>query len=937
MKRHSGFGFLFLVWSAVAFCGTVSRIEYVEDFALSAGVSPAGRELGGDGPAWRVDGRVSGTGRGSVGAASGGAAWVPLEAGAASIRLRAMMDPSGSDWVAAAIGGGWGNAFYDTAQLWVLMRPSADYQIRADGGRLVLQTGKVPAFRRSGGNLVELRYDRADRVLAVTLNGETVYANALPASGGFRPALDSAGFKFNGPMRPSGSPEVSAVSVELAGEFPPRATLRLDDELGVYAPGVAPFAHVGARGLPGEGATLSLRAVDFSGRVVWSLDDAQTVGRGGVTATHRVEIGRRLGYFELSCVVRDAGGAVLAEASRPFVVIPEPPAEARTVANPFGAMVYPHIAYSAREKEIDARYMSRIGLRYVRTHRLNWLHIQPSPEDPFNWGDADREVDIYRRHGLRIIATTGWPVPRWASSARDLDLPESKGNFAPAPDAMEDARRFHRELAARYRDDIDFYEIGNEVDAHFWLGSAEHYREHDIPGILRDYRDYFAALSGAIRDSAPDARVAPGVTGAKEGHSYRPWLTSQMELGLGKLMTAYGPHYRADIGYANEVMARHGVKVPVIFTEIGGFSRNPGGSDPFGAEMRRVIRDDYHQMATQLTHPNVRALCKFILREQPTYGGEGVIHAGLLGVDFSLRPSYVAYATLVRSLAGARFVGRINLSRSATAGWGEGFAFERDGKRINLVFLHAMTPAAVRLRSTAGELVVVDVMGEVTRLPVADGVAELSISPDLPLIVVGPVEGEPGPVEIPDDTLVKEVAVTLNNPGFEQDAPDGVPGWGLMVDEQGAGGGRSERFAVAKDRRVFRGGAQSVRMDAPRPTRWYGITQALPPDQIPRPGPGEYLVFKVSAYAKGEAIHGKGLGYTLALRRSSGERLVFLGSPYFGFGGTYDWKELAGENRLDTWPEGAERVTLDLLLGLSTGTLWLDDVSVTVQLWRRGG
>ncbi|MFH1496541.1 MAG: hypothetical protein ABII82_01830, partial [Verrucomicrobiota bacterium] len=783
----------------------------------------------------------------------------------------------------------------------------------------------------------ELRYDRESGVLVVALNGETVFDEALHGDDGFRPALDSVGFKFNGPLLPSGSPEVSEFSVALTGDFPARATLRLDDELGVYAPGVVPVARVGAKGLPGERATLSLSAVDFSGRVVWSLDDAQTVGRGGVTATHRVELGPRHGYFKLRCVVKDASGAVLAEASRPFAVIPEPSAVVRTEANPFGAMVYPHIAYPAREKEIDARYMSRIGLRYVRTHRLNWLHVQSGPDAPFNWTDADREVDIYRRHGLRIIATTGWPVPAWASSARDLALPESKGNFAPAPEAMEDARRFHRELAARYRDDIDYYEIGNEVDAHFWLGSAGHYREHDIPGVLGDYRDYFAALSGAILDSAPRARIAPGVTGALEGHSYRPWLTTQMEQGLGKLMTAYGPHYRADIGYANEVMARHGVRVPVILTEIGGFSRNPGGSDPFGAEMRRIIRDDYHQMATQLTHDNVRALCKFILREQPTYGGEGVIHAGMLAEDFSLRPSYVAYATLVRSLAGAKFVGRINLTRSASAGWGEGFAFERDGKRINLLFLHAATPGALRLRSPAGELVVMDVMGEATRLPVADGAAELSMPSDLPLIVVGPVEGEPGPAEIPGDTLVKEIEVALKNPDFEQNASDGVPGWGIMVDEQGARGGRSDRFAVAIDRQVFHGGAQSVRMDAPRPTRWYGITQTLPPDQIPRPGPGEYLVFKISAHAKGEAIHGKGLGYTLALRRPSGERLVFLGSPYFGFGGTYDWKELAGENRLDTWPEGAERVTLDLLLGLSTGTLWLDDVSVTVQLWRRGG
>lgn len=119
------------------------------------------------------------------------------------------------------------------------------------------------------------------------------------------------------------------------------------------------------------------------------------------------------------------------------------------------------------------------------------------------------------------------------------------------------------------------------------------------------------------------------------------------------------------------------------------------------------------------------------------------------------------------------------------------------------------------------------------------------------------------------------------------------------------------------------------------PTGWYGITQNLPLDQIPRPGPGEYLRFKVSIFAKGEKVYGKGLGYTLAFRRADFSRFYFTGSPYFGFGGTYEWKELRGENDVKIWQEETRHLSLDLIMGLSTGTLWVDDVSVTVQLWRK--
>jgi hypothetical protein len=938
------FGLLVLLGIVIPSSGfSTTTLDYTDDFALvpgqKAGAPLSDRGKAGEFPQWRVDGSVVFTGAGVAGSERGGAAWFPLEKGVQTLRLNAVLNPHGADWVALAVGGHWGNSFYDTAQLWVLMRPSADYQIRANGGKLVLKTGKVPDFNRQGGNAVELAYDSKSGELTVMLNGQAVLDHHTLTGDQFVPVLDSAGFKFNGPFIADAHPSVGAFSLQVAGEFVPTLTLSFDEDLGVYAPRITPRPRLVGRGLGDNPAGLHLQLLDFDGKTVWTGEKQLVLLRGGFVSEPHLPVLTEQGYFLLRAEATDVAGHVLARVERSFAVIPEPPSVARTDANVFGAMVFPHIAYSACEKEIDARYMQRLGLRYVRSHRLNWLHIQPAAGAPFNWADADREVGIYRQYGLRIIATTGWPVPAWASSARGVNLPDSKGNFAPAPDAIPDARRFYRELATRFGDQIAFYEIGNEVDAHFWLGSAEHYLEQDIPGILQDYRDYFSSIAEAIRSVKPDALVAPGVTGALEGHTYRPWLTTQMEIGLGKCMTAYGPHYRADIGYANEVMARYGVHVPVIFTEIGGFSRNPGGADPFGTEIRRMISEDAEEMVTQLTHDNVRALCKFILREQPTYGGEGVIHAGLLGADFSLRPSYVAYATLVRSLASARYVEQLNLVHSADTGWGQGFAFEREGQRVNVIFLHGTAPTTVRLYSTEPELLVMDVMGNGTRLPVIGGVAKFSMAPDLPRFVIGRVTGEPGEIAIPRDTLLTENVLKLRNPGFEEEPTGaGINGWGIMTDDQGQRDAASaNRFVVSLDHTMHRNGAQSVHMEATSPTKWDGVTQSLPSAQIPRPGPGEYLVFKVSVFARGEAIHGKGLGYTLSFRRPGGERLVFLGSSYFGFGGTYDWKELAGENRLDVWPDGADRVTLDLLLGLSTGHLWIDDVSVTVQLWKKAG
>jgi hypothetical protein len=124
-------------------------------------------------------------------------------------------------------------------------------------------------------------------------------------------------------------------------------------------------------------------------------------------------------------------------------------------------------------------------------------------------------------------------------------------------------------------------------------------------------------------------------------------------------------------------------------------------------------------------------------------------------------------------------------------------------------------------------------------------------------------------------------------------------------------------------------------MDATQPTLWYGISQKLPMDQMPRPGPGEYLKVKFSCYAKGRELHGKGLGYTLVYRGAGGAQLQFAGSPYFGFGGTYDWKQLVHEHRIDSFPEGTQRIDVDIQLGKTAGTVWVDDVEYVVQLWRK--
>ena len=70
-------------------------------------------------------------------------------------------------------------------------------------------------------------------------------------------------------------------------------------------------------------------------------------------------------------------------------------------------MVNPHTWYPMDQRTMDARFMHRIGIRYVRTHRLNWPHIQSGKDKPFNWDTADEQVRVYKQYGRLALSRMG--------------------------------------------------------------------------------------------------------------------------------------------------------------------------------------------------------------------------------------------------------------------------------------------------------------------------------------------------------------------------------------------------------------------------------------------------------------------------------------------------------------------------------------------------
>ncbi|MBN8218349.1 MAG: hypothetical protein J0L75_17020 [Spirochaetes bacterium] len=882
----------------------------------------SGRKTTQGGRLWKTEGTLVLDGKGAVRGEAGGNGWIEFAGPETQITLSAELEPAGSEWVALAFGGNLDHRYFTGASLWCYLRPGGAWSAHADGTKVTLGSGKVPPRSRSS---FLLRYDRVAHAVTLTIDGIVVLDQK--ALGTFRPDLKCAGFRIQG-KDPQSRASVSGFAIE-------GATLREGFDgitqaapLAIYAP--EETARLAVHTTLARKAKVAMECRAFQGAGQTQVAEAG-IGEG----KHCEFMWPNLptGWYE--CVAKLVGedGALIDASRTTFAVLPRVSAPA-AAENPFGAMVFPHVAYPKGERDRDADMMQRIGLRWVRTHRINWLHIQTGPEKEPVWTEADAEVERYRERGLSIIATTFWPTPPWASQARD-EAGMNKGAALVRPEYLPMAEAFARNLAARYRGRIAVYEIGNEVDAFFWTGSLSNYLHHDALGIVRDYTGFFARMAGGLHAGDPGARVAPNTTShLPEGHTYRPWLDTALAAGLGKSMDLFSTHYAVDMAVLNGKLSAVRPGLPVIFTELGGIQFGASNLDPRGDEMKRLIREDWRQAVGHLRYANVKALCKFLLREQNDYGGEGRMTAGLLENDFNLRPSFVAWATLVRTLAGARFVKEPNLAGVSDRGWVEAYAFQRDGRTATVLFLNLAPRATLVLPTPDASLTLLDPMGTERPLVAKGARASFEMDGGLPMVVFGRIQELPGNFVPPTNTLLSVKHFDLPNAGFEEAGePQSVPGWKIY--DTTALSQTPPRLVPAIVSRGAHGGKRCLELASPTRTLWDGIAYDIPVSELPALGEGEYLVFKVSLFAKGEAVKGMGLGYTLAFRKADGDRLNFRGSPYFGFGGTFDWKELAGQEKIERILPGSAKLAFEILLGKSSGTVWVDDVRLSVEHWKK--
>jgi hypothetical protein len=639
-----------------------------------------------------------------------------------------------------------------------------------------------------------------------------------------------------------------------------------------------------------------------------------------------------LGYFLLSTEELTPEGERINVATVSFAIIPEVSSQLQlNPHNQFGVMVNPHTFYPYKQKERDVLFASRIGAKYIRTHRLSWHRVQSKPDSNFNWNEADAEIALYRKHGMRAVATIGWPVPQWASSAAGTNAP-NKISYFPKEEYLPVMRTFYQELAARYADDIAYFEVGNEVDANnFWMGRYENALKGDNQALLQDYIEFYIEVASAVLSGNPHAKIGPGVTGKMpDGVTYKPWMntfwSNSKALGYTNI---FCPHYKVNIPEIKKTMKKHGKVVPVVITEIGGLIKSEDYNINLDRQ-RQLIKRTYSQFVPQLNAGGL-ALCKFLLRQIPEVK-EGWI-SEMLSADYGIRAEYPAFATLIRMTAEGVFERELNLIKNSSSGWVEAYLVKNGERNINIIMLHDTNKAKVWLHSPEVELEIMDVMGNSHKVLVSNGKIELIMHEDSPLFVIGKVSDNPGQAIHPEPKLVQELMLTLKNPGFEFISENKIDHWGRLTDEIAGSAGNDVTFVITTDTFEKTEGEHSVKMVANKQTKWYGILTELPWNKIPKPKTGEFMIITITYDQKTENVIGTGAGVTLAWRKKDMTRVSWGDGNWTH--GSHDWMTMTKSFRLDSIPQGAEKAYLEFYMGKATGIVWIDNVNVKVELYRR--
>jgi hypothetical protein len=296
------------------------------------------------------------------------------------------------------------------------------------------------------------------------------------------------------------------------------------------------------------------------------------------------------------------------------------------------------------------------GITWLRYHFAEWGSLQPRP-DVWRWEQPDSFLADARRNGLHPLQCFAYFAP-WVSA---------DGGTRKGP--VKDIRFWKEYVGAtvrRYKADIKYWEVWNEFNGSFYIGTNK----------VQDYADLALAAYDAAKAADPGAQVGLSVAGSDIGFldlaikagaaDHFDFICLHPYENLDAMLYGDVAGFLGLAGTVRQMLAanRQPVETPIWFTEGGATST-----------VQPDAAADAHQ-AEALLKFYLASLAQGVARifwfeaRGPDYGGGRDF--GLIRKDWTLRPSYAAMKTMTTLLgATPRYAGWLQVG-----GDGYGFVFE---------------------------------------------------------------------------------------------------------------------------------------------------------------------------------------------------------------------------------------------------------------------
>lgn len=458
----------------------------------------------------------------------------------------------------------------------------------------------------------------------------------------------------------------------------------------------------------------------------------------------------RPGYYELTASC--AGTPARAKTS--FAIVETFDPSVHVDESPFGS----HWTSDAP----GARTTAREG--YVKWIRrgIGWAWIERKPGQ-FDWASVDSLIEGLASEGLRLYPVLS-NTPKWASTYTE-GMPKGayrSTHTAYPPRDMALFGRFTWQVARRYRDKLPYYEIWNEPNGSFFMGTNEEFAQ-----VLREgYK--------GLKLADPDCRVMFDTANTDFG-----FYEDIFRYGAGEYfdilathnyqLTHPGPPEAAgffeEYVQMRDLLARHGrARVPIWDSEFCWMSATFPGT-PWWKGVGEVNQADW--LVRSYAYAVGSGCMKlFWFPFYPYYdrSTSGYHPGSLVRRDLTPKPAFVTFRTMASQIVGWKFLRWLDVGENARCA-----VFHRAGEQKAVAW-------AVGKRRRVGfsverpELTIVDAVGGKQSLNKGE-TFELTLRPD-PIYILGagrfvmPAATRPEPTEI--------ICPPISTPTFDGDPRDWI-------------------------------------------------------------------------------------------------------------------------------------------------------------------